>query len=124
VVDDYIASPLCGIPLTNRFYQNFFDGFRFIASRRNLARIPAAKPVYIFAGQLDPAGSFGKAPRKIGLLLTKYANAKVLIKLYPEGRHEILNEKNREEVYGDVLEWMRRLVSGQRSAVSSLLSKL
>lgn len=106
VVDDYIASPLCGVPLTNSFYLNFFYGFRFIACRRNLKHIPAGKPVLIIAGKDDPSGFFGKGPMKIGKLLRKYARAKVELKLYPEARHEILNEINKEEVYRDVAGWM------------------
>jgi alpha-beta hydrolase superfamily lysophospholipase len=109
VVDDYISSPLCGVPLTNSFYLNFFHGFSYIACRRNLKQIPPGKPVLIIAGKSDPSGFFGKAPLKIGKLLSRYAKAKVDMKLYPEARHEILNEINKEEVYGDVLAWMVRI---------------
>jgi alpha-beta hydrolase superfamily lysophospholipase len=106
IVDGYIKSPLCGIPLTNSFYRNLFYGFRFIACRRNLMQIPAGKQVLIIAGKSDPSGFFGKAPLKISQLLTKFAKAKVEVKLYPECRHEILNEINREEVYMDLLAWI------------------
>ena len=118
VVDEYINSPLCGIRCTNRFYQNFFYGFKYISKRTNLKQIPEGKPVSIFASRLDPAGNFGKAPLKISRLLTKLAHANVQLKLYPAGRHEILNEKNREEVYGDVLGWIRERISPQSSVVS------
>jgi alpha-beta hydrolase superfamily lysophospholipase len=111
IVDEYISSPLCGIPLTNRFYVNFFHGFSFIACRRNLAQIPAGKPVLVIAGKSDPAGFFGKAPAKIDNLLTKHAKAKVQLNLYPECRHEILNETNREEVYQDVMEWILKMLN-------------
>lgn len=30
----------------------------------------------------------------------------VELKLYPDGRHEMLNELNRQEVYKDVLGWL------------------
>ena len=30
----------------------------------------------------------------------------VALKLYPEGRHEMLNETNRQQVYEDVLAWL------------------
>jgi alpha-beta hydrolase superfamily lysophospholipase len=106
IVDGYISSPLCGVPLTNSFYLNFFHGFSFIACRRNLKKIPEGKPVLIIAGKSDPAGFFGKAPVKIGNLLSRFAKAKVELKLYPEARHEILNEINKEEVYRDVLAWI------------------
>ena len=32
----------------------------------------------------------------------------ITIKLYPEGRHEMLNERNKSEVYQDVLAWLGR----------------
>ena len=32
----------------------------------------------------------------------------VTIRLYPEGRHEMLNETNRTEVYADILSWMEQ----------------
>jgi len=109
IVDEYLASPLCGKRLTNMFYYNFFHGFKFIARPKNLAQIPSGKPVLIISGQDDPAGFFGKAPKRIQQLLSKYAKANVDLRLYPEGRHEILNEINREEVYSDILEWMWRI---------------
>ena len=30
------------------------------------------------------------------------------VKLYPEGRHEMLNETNRQEVWDDVLSWLEK----------------
>jgi alpha-beta hydrolase superfamily lysophospholipase len=107
-VDDYIASPLCGVPLTNMFYRNFFYGFRFIARSKNIRKIPANKPVFIIAGQSDPAGFFGKAPLKIKGLLEEFAKVNPDLKLYPGFRHEILNELKKEEVYQDVLDWIRK----------------
>jgi alpha-beta hydrolase superfamily lysophospholipase len=111
IVDEYIKSPLCGIPLTNRFYHNFFHGFKYIAKHGNLEKIPDGTPVYIIAGASDPAGFNGKAPLKIKDLLIKYAKANVEIKLYPGYRHEILNEVNKEAVYRDVLEWIKKKIN-------------
>lgn len=110
IVDDYLASPLCGKRLTNRFYENLTYGFGFIAKPKNLRKIPGSKPVMIIAGEKDPAGFFGKAPLKINELLKKHAGCEVDLKLYPDMRHEILNERNREEVYRDVLKWLRRFI--------------
>jgi alpha-beta hydrolase superfamily lysophospholipase len=106
-VDEYVSSPLCGIPLTNRFYQNLFHGFEYVSRRNNLKKITAGTPVYVFAGSMDPAGNSGKIPVKICGLLKNIAKAKVDLKLYPGGRHEMLNEVNREEVYKDLLNWMK-----------------
>jgi alpha-beta hydrolase superfamily lysophospholipase len=110
-VDDYIASPLCGVPLTNMFYRNCFFGFSFIADPKNLRQIPSGKPIFIIAGESDPAGFFGKAPLKIKHLIQKHSKAKAELKLYPGFRHEILNEKKKEEVYLDVVEWIGKNIS-------------
>jgi alpha-beta hydrolase superfamily lysophospholipase len=29
-------------------------------------------------------------------------------RLYPQDRHEVLNELDKEQVYADVLDWMKR----------------
>ena len=34
----------------------------------------------------------------------------VSIKLYNEGRHEMLNELNKEEVYQDLLDWIEKII--------------
>jgi alpha-beta hydrolase superfamily lysophospholipase len=110
-VDEYINSPICGFPCSNRFYQNFFHGFKYISKFKNLKQVPQGMPVCIFAGGMDPAGKFGKNVKKINNLLSKFARARVQMKLYPKGRHEMLNEINRDEVYKDILEWLIRVVS-------------
>jgi alpha-beta hydrolase superfamily lysophospholipase len=110
-VDKYMGSPICGFACSNRFYQNFFHGFNYISKRKNLKQIPPGTQVYIFAGRMDPAGKFGKDPQKINYLLSKFASARVRMKLYCKGRHEMLSEENREEVFGDLLEWMQERIS-------------
>lgn len=111
IVDEYVKSPLCGFPCSNRFYQNLFHGFKYISKHNNLKQIPAGSSVYIFAGRNDPAGRCGKDPQKINYLLSKYARAQVRMKLYCKGRHEMLNEKNREEVYEDLMAWIKERIS-------------
>lgn len=110
-VNEYISSPICGFPCSNRFYQNFFYGFKYISKLKNLQQVPPRMPVCIFAGRKDPAGKFGKDPKKIHYLLSKFARAQVNMKLYPKGRHEMLNEVNREDVYQDLLGWIKGVVS-------------
>lgn len=106
-VDKYVNDPLCGIACSNRFYRNLFHGFRYVAKTSNLKKIGAGMPVLIIGGENDAAGNSGKVPAKIHHLFTNRAKADVTLKLYPTGRHEMLNEHNRDEVYSDLLEWMR-----------------
>ncbi len=63
-------------------------------------------PIYIFAGDKDPVGNMGKGVLK---LVKTYQNVGIKdleYKLYKDGRHEMLNEINRDEVMEDVIQWL------------------
>ena len=72
-----------------------------------MARINAELPIYLFAGELDPVGKQGKGVLKLQQMLLKAGVKQVDLMLYPQGRHEMINETNREEVYQDILKWLQ-----------------
>ena len=63
-------------------------------------------PVYLFSGDQDPVGAMGEGVRKVYGFFQDAGVKDVTMKLYPGGRHEMLNEINRDEVYQDVLSWL------------------
>ena len=74
-----------------------------------LAKIPKALPMYVFSGTQDPVHSEQK---DIERMLTKFSRAgltKVELRWYEEGRHEMFNETNRQEVMSDLLAWIMNL---------------
>jgi alpha-beta hydrolase superfamily lysophospholipase len=101
-VDKYIADPLCGFPLTNQLAADLVAGLADLASPQLAARVPKHLPIYIFSGARDPVGA------KLQELLDVYqaAGLDVTAKLYPDARHETLNETNRDEVTRDLLGWL------------------
>ena len=62
-------------------------------------------PVALFSGDKDPVGDYGKGVVKVYELLCNAGVQDVSLKLYEGGRHEMLNETNRQEVYRDILNW-------------------
>lgn len=62
-------------------------------------------PVYIFSGDMDPVGDYGKGVTEVYDKLKVAGVHNIEIKMYKDGRHEMLNEVNRQEVYQDVLSW-------------------
>lgn len=62
-------------------------------------------PVYLFSGDMDPVGGYGRGVRKVyeGL---KARLSDVEMKLYEDARHETLNELNRQEVWNDLRLWL------------------
>ena len=112
VVDAYISDPKCGFSFTVNGYYHMFLGMLKLHNPDYLDRMPRSLPVLFIAGEQDPVGDFGKGVKKAAASFKEMGMEHVECKLYPEARHEILNEKNREEVYQDVWEWMNREVEG------------
>jgi len=71
-----------------------------------MAKISPELPIYIFSGAMDPVGEQGEGVKKLAAVLKSAGVRDIDCKLYPEGRHEMLNETNRLEVYGDLLAWL------------------
>jgi alpha-beta hydrolase superfamily lysophospholipase len=107
-VDKFIDDPLCGFICSTAFFYQFFGLLQEIHSPANLDRIPKDLPIYVFSGSQDPVGAHGKGVRKLLSLYEKLGLSHVLAKLYPDGRHEMLNETNRDEVTTDVIAWLNQ----------------
>lgn len=100
------SDPLCGIPFTNNGFHTLIS-VNTKATRRNWARnIPRQFPLLFVSGEDDPIGNFGNGVRRITAELKKDGFEDVEQKLYKQMRHEILNEKIRPQVYGDIAGWI------------------
>ena len=113
VVKKYIADEYCGAAynMSIAFQKSFFCGMKTIYRSSALAGIPKSLPVFIASGDKDPVGGNGSLVTRLyeqylGLGLTD-----VEMKLYPDARHEILNEINRDEVYADFLAFIDRVTA-------------
>lgn len=107
-VDRYIEDPHCGFLCSAGFFEGFFSLLREIHKRANMRKIPTDKPVYIFGGDEDPVGLNGKGTRRLVAMYEELGLLDVEFKLYPGGRHEMLNETNRDEVMNDLAGWLDR----------------
>ncbi len=106
VVDAYLADPLCNFLPTIGMYRDIFKGMEFLSLPDNLRKMDSFVPVYLFSGDKDPVGEEGEGVRRVYSILRYNGVREVAIKLYPDGRHEMLNEINREEVFQDTLDWL------------------
>jgi len=103
-VDRYVADPLCGYLFTASAYTDFFTVLTRLAMQTDFDHIRKDLPVLITSGELDPVG--GKAAcEKIRDEFMALGLKDVTLKLYPEDRHEILNEVDRDQVFSDLEVW-------------------
>lgn len=105
MVDDYINSPLCGQKHPSSFYALFFNGLEGVFFQDAEANFKAGLPMLIFSGDADPIGNYGKGVHQTAKYYKDHGY-KVSLNLYKEGRHEMLNELNRAEVFEDVANWI------------------
>ncbi|WP_340007401.1 alpha/beta hydrolase [Paenibacillus sp. FSL K6-0276] len=105
-VDKYISDPFCGAICTTRFFRDFFHLLREIHSEDSLRTLCKDKPIYLFAGDKDPVGMNGQGILRLAELYKKRGISDVEYRLYPGGRHEMLNEVNRDQVTADALNWL------------------
>lgn len=106
VLDTYIADPNCGFLCTTQFWHDFMGGLAYVTSQKGLNALNKNLPVYLFGGDKDPVGQMGKGLHLLERALVKAGNNKVQLKVYPNARHEILNETNKEEVWKGVVEFL------------------
>ncbi|HKI73861.1 MAG TPA: alpha/beta hydrolase, partial [Pseudomonadales bacterium] len=108
-VSAYIDDPACGfVPCTGALF-DMFKGATWTQRPDSVARIPGTLPVMIFSGKEDPVHGNMK---NIERLLASYSarGLNVTTHFYAGGRHEMLNETNRDEVIGDVIGWLDKTV--------------
>jgi alpha-beta hydrolase superfamily lysophospholipase len=104
-VDAYIKDPLCGGPYSCGLWLDILGGLLSISSDKSLADISADLPILLTGGANDPVGG------EVGIakLAAHYRGAghdNLNVKIYPEGRHEMFNETNRDEFTSDLLDWI------------------
>lgn len=72
---------------------------------------PKSLPTFIMSGDMDPVGNYGKGPRYVYKQLLINGADNVAIRMYEGARHELFNEFNSDEVFFDILEWIRGVIA-------------
>ena len=109
-VDKYIADPLCGFVATVSLFRDMMGGIKFITDQKNINSMSRTQPVYFMSGDCDPVGDNGKGVERAYKAFCDAGLHDVMIRLYPGGRHEMLNEVNKYDVYQDILAWIQEKV--------------
>lgn len=106
IVGAYIHDPYCGFTCTASFYHDLIRLTQKATTKKLIKETRKDLPIFVISGEKDPVGGYGKEIHKFLSVLKKCEFTNVTSKLYPECRHELLNELNYEEVYSDINAWM------------------
>lgn len=105
VVQNYNDDEFCGQNMSFNALAEIVGNIRLTNSNRVLGKYRTDTPILLIGGKEDPFSDFGKDIRELAKNLIRYTDS-VTVQLYDESRHEVLNEKNREQVYQKLLEWV------------------
>ena len=112
-VDKYVADEACGwaaaMPSDLKTLMHAADVEAVKGIRDDL-------PILLVSGDQDPVG--GAAGEGVQATADRYKEAgltDVMVKLYPQARHELLNEINRDEVTADIIDFLDRTLAWLQS---------
>jgi alpha-beta hydrolase superfamily lysophospholipase len=107
-VDAYVNDPCSGNLCSAGFYRDMIRGLSNIHRKGAMEKIRTDLPIYVFSGSADPVGEMGASPTALVNVYRAMGMKDLEFALYPDARHETLNETNREEVMDNLLSWILR----------------
>lgn len=105
-VKKFEEDKFCGFILSRNYY--YYLGKAVLRLNKDTGRIPKNLPVALLSGAEDPVGLYGKGISKLYESYRSLGITDLEFKLYPGFRHEIINERNRQEVYHDIATWLQK----------------
>ncbi len=92
-VDKYIADELCGFLFTAYGYRDLMGLLTYVSAKDWFYGLDKNLPVLVISGAMDPVGDYSKGVNVVCDKLISYGKKNLKKILYPDARHEILNEK-------------------------------
>lgn len=108
----YYSDPRCTFRFTLNGYKALFETVFFVCRQENVAPVPKDLPVLFVSGGDDPVGNCGRGVRRTAAMFRRAGIRDLKLKIYEGCRHEILNDTGREQVFRDLLRWMKKRSGG------------
>lgn len=106
-VQDYIADGHSGYIPTARFFYDLMTGLITMNDQTLNQTIRKNLPMLIISGDADPVGDYAKGIWKTAHQYERTGMENITTMLFTDGRHELLNEVNKEEVFASIYHWLK-----------------
>ncbi len=111
IVDAYEADPECGFNFTVAGFRDMFRLLQAVSAKSWYENLRRDLPILLISGKEDPVGGYGAGVELVERELRESGHDKLQCTLYDDCRHEILNELNRSEIFGDIADWASKQLS-------------
>lgn len=105
-VEEYIADEFCSFISPINFYHYLFKGFKDLYKPSRLDQISKELPILVIAGDRDPVGKYGESVKELHKQYQELGIENNTLKLFKNGRHELVNETNKAEVFQYIDNWL------------------
>ncbi|MBQ5734528.1 MAG: alpha/beta fold hydrolase [Lachnospiraceae bacterium] len=106
VVRDYENDEFCNYLFTCEGYEELLKMIKYDGEIEHVKSVPEELPILIISGSEDPVSEYGVKVKTIYDLYLRSGLKYVTYNIYEGMRHEIFNEKDKEKVWKDVLNWV------------------
>lgn len=107
-VNKYVADPLCGFEKQHVKVAGSRANLSVLADPEQHRKIRSDLPVLFVAGDTDPINRNLEGLHTIERWWRTGGVKQIDTLYYKGGRHEMLNETNRDQVTSDIIDWMRK----------------
>lgn len=94
-------------------FEALFRTIEEVIEPKRAAKMPKKLPILILSGDKDPVGDNGKGVRRFEAMLKKIGMKNVTCCLYPDNRHELINDLDKEQVFRDIRKWCNTISKGE-----------
>lgn len=109
-VDKYVDDPLCGFDCSVATWLGLLDALPKVASGSALKKMNRQMPIFVISGTEEPVGENTTGAKRLLAIYHRHGFTRVTHKFYIGGRHEMLNETNRDEVTTDFIAWANSVI--------------
>jgi alpha-beta hydrolase superfamily lysophospholipase len=102
--------PLCGKPFSNAMTYSVLKGLHSLWLPENESRIPHDLPILLLAGTDDPVGAHTTTIQDLITRYMRQGQLAIQYRFYAGGRHEILNEAEKDRVHRDIEHWFTQVL--------------
>lgn len=108
IINDYIKDPYAGFIPTGQFFYDLMTGLIELHHKKANKRIRKDLPILLISGEEDPIGNYGKGVMQTAKSYHKIGLTNVSVMLFENGRHELINETNKQEVFHFIHSWLQK----------------
>ncbi len=119
VVTLYQSDAKCNFIFTAAGFRDLFRLMQNCNHVNIIRETPHDMPILFLAGDADPVGNYGSGVKKVAAAYHAAGVRNLDVIFYKEARHEILNEINKEEVYGDISRWLEKQLTSDNPLAQS-----